>query len=134
MATLATLIDSHGVEVLAHLDRQMDVPVSFGLQRQGDVLVKPSPGLGAARTPIPAGGVPVVRGEAGGNTHTLVGAGFCDTRAASAADLTLAVLTVPDGSEAFLAHPEHGYLGIGPGTYLVRRQRQQLDEIAMVAD
>ena len=133
MASLATLIDTHGVDVLDHLDREVDVPVSTGLQRQGDVLVVPR--AVTATTPVPPAGVPVVRGEAGGNTHALVGAGcFLDLHEASASDLTLGTLVVPEGREAYLAHPEHGYLGVGVGTYEIRRQRQLMDEVRLVAD
>lgn len=35
---------------------------------------------------------------------------------------------------AGVAHPEHGFSGIGAGTYEVRRQREQADEIRLVAD
>jgi hypothetical protein len=80
--------------------------------------------------------VPVVRGEKGGNTHAIVADGpvFCDTREARATDLTLAVLTVPEGSVAYLAHPEHAYTGIGPGSYTLRRQREQSEEMRLVQD
>jgi len=136
MHTLATLIDRHGITVEDHLDLDDLVPVHTGLQRQGDVLIVPTLALWAATTPVPAAGVPVVRGEAGGNTHAIVADGpvFCDTRQASTTDLTLATLTVPDGSVAYLAHPEHAYTGIGPGTYTLRRQREQADELRIVAD
>lgn len=133
--TLAQLIDTHSVDVLDHLDRQVTIPVLDGMQRQGDVLVIPDPTHAPATTPAPTAGTPVVRGENGGNTHTIVGVGVaCDIRRASVGDLTLAVLTVPAGGVAYLAHPEHGYMGIAPGTYMLRRQREQADELRMVAD
>lgn len=138
--TLGTLIERHGIDVEDHLDRQLTVPVLTGLQRQGDVIVIPVAKHGAttdiATYPVPAGGTPVVRGEAGGNTHAIVADGpvFCDVRAASATNLTLALLTVPEGSIAYLAHPEHAYSGIGPGSYTIRRQREQADELRMVQD
>ena len=138
MHTLATLIDRHGITVEDHLDLDDLVPVHTGLQRQGDVIVVPVIGNAKpASTPVPAAGVPVVRGEAGGNTHAIVADGpgvCCDTRQASTTSLTLATLTVPDGSVAYLAHPEHAYTGIGPGTYTLRRQREQADELRMVQD
>jgi hypothetical protein len=139
--TLASLIGAHGVDVHDHLDREELVPVSSGLQFQGDVAVIPSldltefiPGLPVG-DPVPAAGVPVVRGESGGNTHLLLGAGafWADGRG-EAGELTLGTLTVPEGVTAWLAHPEHGYLGVGPGVFEVRRQREQRDVIAMVAD
>jgi hypothetical protein len=36
----------------------------------------------------------------------------------------IGILTAPAGCEQYLAHDEHGYLGIGPGTYEVGRQRE----------
>lgn len=133
---LSDLIDAHAVDVHEHLDRDELVPVHTAMQRQGDVLICPRTDIPPATAPVPAQGVPVVRGENGGNTHLLLASGpvFCDVRQASAQSLTLAVVTVPEGSEAYLAHPEHGYTGIGPGTYRLSRQREQADELRMVAD
>lgn len=143
-ATLADVIDRHGVDVLEHLDRQMDVPVLGGLQAQGDVIVVPS-GIAAgtssrfmrvASTPVPATGVAVVRGENGGNTHLLLAEGDVRWNVIERADngLDLGFLAVADGATAFLAHPEHGYAGIAPGRYVIRRQREQADEIRLVQD
>lgn len=131
---LAHLIDRHGVTVDDHLDRALIVPVLTGLQRQGDILVIPA--KNHATTPVPATGVPVVRGENGGNTHLLLAEGpvFCDTQTATVNNLTLATVTVPEGSTAWLAHPEHGYMGIGAGDYTIRRQREQADVQRIVAD
>lgn len=39
-------------------------------------------------------------------------------------ELDIGWLTVRVGSAAYLAHPEHAYSGVGPGTYLLRRQRE----------
>ena len=139
MRTLDQLITIHGVDVDDHLDRQATVAIIAGLQRQGDVIVIPAAIAGQitpATTPVPASGVPVVRGEAGGNTHLLLADGpvFYNPAPASVESLDLGVVTVPDGSTGYLAHPEHAYSGIAPGTYLIRRQREQADEIRMVAD
>jgi len=136
--TLAQVIDHHGVDVDAHLDRQVTVPVSTGVQRQGDIIVIPAAAVdydGPARTPVPREGVAVVRGENGGNTHLLLadGTAFYDP-ARGRHDLDLGVLTVAAGATGYLAHPEHGYAGVGPGTYVVRRQREQADEIRLVED
>ena len=49
-------------------------------------------------------------------------------------DLVLGVLTVPGGTRAVLAHPEHGFLEIDPGTYQIGRQREYAGEWRMVAD
>lgn len=138
-ATLAEVIDRHGVDVLDHLDRQLEVPVLAGLQAQGDVIVVPE-AIGYVRkpatTPVPRAGVAVVQGENGGNTHLLIAEGevFFDSMTRTDTGLDLGVLTVAEGAQAFLAHPEHGYAGIAPGSYTVRRQREQADEIRLVQD
>jgi hypothetical protein len=135
-AVLSDLITTHGVDVLDHLDRDMEIPVLTGLQRQGDVIVIPD-AKAVATTAVPATGTPVVRGENGGNTHAILAQGLgvlVDVRTPSTGDLRVATLTVPAGSVAWLAHPEHGYMGIGPGTYTVNRQREQADEARIVAD
>ena len=42
----------------------------------------------------------------------------------AAGQLLIGILTVPTGSEACLAHDQHGYLGIGFGTYEIGGQRE----------
>jgi hypothetical protein len=129
-----------GVDVLEHLDREVEIPVIAGLpQRQGDVIVLPAPKTTVAATQVVGSeGVAVVRGENGRNTHALLpglgGPVFFDFVPQRTGSLRIGTLTVPEGSAGFLAHPEHGYVGFGPGTYEVRRQREQADEIRMVAD
>lgn len=132
--TLAEVEARHGVTHLDHLDRQAHVPVIDQLGLQGDVAVVAAPDRRAANTPIPATGYPVVRGENGGNTHTLIGRGLFTPAAPRAGELTLGVLTVPAEVEVLLSHPEHGALLIAPGTYQVRRQREQANEVRLVAD
>ena len=135
-ATIGTLNARHGLTLTTDYTDELTIPVLSGLQRQGDVMVAPAPGASAA-TPVPAAGCPVVRGENGGNTHSIYtsDAGVCcDTTTPTPGNLIVARLTVPAGAVAYLGHQEHGYLGIGPGTYVVRRQREQADELRMVAD
>lgn len=135
MATTTDLIESTGVRVGTDQDFDVDIPVHTGLMRQGDVLIRPA--KTRASTLVPSAGTPVVRGESGGNTHAIFAADgpvYCDVSAASAADLRVATLTVPEGSTAYLGHPEHGFLGIGPGSYEVRCQREMAEEMRMVAD
>lgn len=136
IATLDHAIAHFGVDVLDHLDRASAIPTINEIGRQGDVLIVRRPRGKAATTPVPAAGHPAVRGEAGGNTHLLLAEGpvFYDPRPASPTNLDLGVLTVPSGSTAYLAHPEHAYLGIEPGTYVLRRQREQADELRLVSD
>ena len=133
MQTLHQLITRHGSDVLEHLDRQATIPVTDAPQIQGDVSILPVTRV-AATTPVGPAGVAVVRGENGGNTHSLHGDGPILFDAFTGGGMILGILTVPAGSTAWLAHPEHGYMGIAPGTYSIGRQREQADEIRMAAD
>ena len=134
-STIDSMTTRTGVTVLDHIDPSADVPVVSVAAAQGDVSIlrvttRP------ATTPMPAR-VDVVRGEAGGNTHSLHPSGDCFWDAATArsvADLTLGTLTVPEGSTAVLAHPQHGFLELAPGTYRIGRQREYAGEWAYVAD
>jgi hypothetical protein len=132
-STLGELIGAHGVEVLEHLDRGMEVPVLGGLQLQGDLAVIPGGhgGKGAAEV-IPQAGVAVIEALAGGHEHRLLGPVAWLPAGPGGQDL--GYLSVPDGGQGFLAHPEHGYLGIAPGSYVLRRQREQADEERLIAD
>lgn len=127
-------ISKFDVEILEHLDREVDVPLITRAGCQGDVSVLRVT-TGPARTVVPAVGVAVVRGENGGNTHSLHGDGpILFDAAADSRGLALGTLTVPVGSEAVLAHPEHGFMGIAAGTYTVGRQREYAGEWRAVAD
>jgi hypothetical protein len=101
----------------------LDIPVLQGPQRQGDILVLPLTDDARrgqhAPTPVPAEGIAVVRSESTGHAHTLIGEGTW-TVAVRSADLGVLHVTVT----AYLVHPEHAALGIGPGRYLLRRQRE----------
>lgn len=128
MKTIAEVMALH-CDIPPHLIADADVPLCSGMQRQGDVLVRPTRKSKKPGTPIPADGVAVVRGENGGNTHLLVGDG---TWAPADDFLILGVVNV--GSECYLLHPEHGAQGLAPGSYTISRQREQADEIRRVAD
>ncbi len=137
-ATLETVLGQHKVEIPAHLEAQAEIAlISDKPIRQGDVYVIPHRAGhvdGAAQ--VPPEGVPVVRGEAGGNTHLLVAEGTVlwapRTGSPDAADM--GTLVVEEGSSAFLIHPEHGAAGMGPGHFTIRRQREQAEEVRLVAD
>jgi hypothetical protein len=131
--TLADVEARFDVTHLDHLDRQAEIPTVDTLGFQGDVAVIRVDGPAAA-TPVPAAGVAVVRGENGGNTHLLIGDAHADLVATVGDDLILGRVTVGVGATALLSHPEHGGLLIAPGTYEVRRQREQADEIRLVQD
>ena len=131
MKTYEEVMGAHDVEIPAHLVAEAEVPVLSGLQVQGDVAIIPRKVAADLGSRVPADGLPVVRGEAGGNTHLLVG----DAWWRPANDLlTLGYVNVPEGGDAYLLHPEHGAMGLAPGSYEIRRQREQADEIRRVAD
>lgn len=137
MSTLSDIMAPHRVEIPEHLAAQAEVPLLSGLQRQGDVLITPmKPGQIAGLEPVPAEGVAVVRGEAGGNTHLLVADGAVSFAPAptTRGGLTLGSLVVEEGASAYVIHPEHGAAGIAPGTYCVSRQREQAEIERMVSD
>ena len=136
MKTYEQVMGAHDVEIPAHLIADAEVPVLTGLQVQGDVAIVPHrPGKsGEKPIEVPREGVPVVRGESGGNTHLLVAVDGPVLWSPSSNPMTLGQVTVPKGATAFMLHPEHGAMGMGPGSYLVRRQREQADEIRRVQD
>lgn len=141
--TLSQVLARHDIQVADEMLADIEVPVLTGLQRQGDVLIVPRPACGAVEhaglTVIPGCGVPVVRGEATGNTHLLDAVtglcGWSAHRSSDEADLILGILFVPDGGVAALIHTdEHGCNMIGAGTYVLSGKREQADVIRRVAD
>lgn len=134
--TYSDILGRHQVEIPEHLVAEAEIPVLTGLQVQGDVAIVPRhKGRTANPTEVPAHGIPVVRGESGGNTHLLVADGpVCWSPMQQRAGQALGTVDVPAGSTAYLLHPEHGANAMGPGFYELRRQREQADEIRLVAD
>ncbi len=131
---LLSNVRSNGAD-LAHLAAELDIPTIAGLQHQGDVSVIPAAlaaeGLGRPATQVPAAGVAVVRGEAGGHTHLLLASGDVryDVHEGAAGDITLGSLEVGEGATAWLDHPEHGNTGIAPGRYVLRRKREMAPRV-----
>lgn len=133
--TLQQAIDRHGVQVDDHLDRDALIPVHAGLQVQGDVIFVPTRPSAKPGRPVTRDGIALVRGENGGNTHLLLADGPVTWAPIDAADsLDVGVIDVPNNATGYVAHPEHGYLALGSGTYIARRQREQADQIRRVAD
>lgn len=141
--TLTQALARHDISVADELLANIEVPVLGGVQRQGDVLIVPRGKLGAAERasmrPIPSTGVPVVRGEATGNTHLLDAiTGVCrwaPHTASVAGDVTLGVLEVPDDGLAALIHTdEHGCNMIAPGVYVLHGKRELAQELRRVQD
>lgn len=142
MHTNTTILEQHGINTasIEHLD--LEVPIVSGNQRQGDVyLLKVTTDRTGGAKPIGKAGVVVIRAETNSaNTHTLhTLTGEClwlpNARADRADELVQGWLTVTDGAEATLIHTEeHNVIGIGPGTFEVRRQREYQGEWQRVSD
>lgn len=132
--TPAELERTTGFDVLDHLDREVTIPALRGLQLQGDVAVAPTRNPAPTDpSPVPRCGTLIVAGD-NGHEHRLFGEGSVMWAETPRRQLAVGVVTVPDGSIGVLAHPEHGFLRIAPGSYELRRQREQADEERLVAD
>lgn len=136
MLTYEEVLSAHQIDVPPHLVAQAEVPVLGVPQTQGDLFFLPARPSAKTGDPVPAGGIQLVRGEASANTHWLDAYdGPVLWAPATAGGADLGVMTVPDGSVAMVTHTdEHGANAFAPGVYVVRRQRQQADEIRLVAD
>lgn len=141
-----TAIDTNTADaVLEQLAAEVATPVHTGKPLpQGDLLVIPADGqVPDATDPIPNVGVPLVRGT-GGHVHLLMGRVLWAPGREGAQ--TIGTVTVPDGHVGYLAHgdgtpasalsrdADHALVAFGPGTYVIRRQREQADEIHLVED
>ena len=138
MKTLAEITEATGFAVLEHLEAEAQVPVLAGLQAQGDLFVVPRDHQarhadGRARD-VPADGIPVIEAAGSGHEHRLFagqpGTAWWTPAAGRGQDIGVLECTEP----AYLLHPEHGATGIAPGSYMLRRQREQADEERLVAD
>ncbi|RPA58971.1 hypothetical protein EF294_14120 [Gordonia oryzae] len=139
MQTLADLTEKSGLGVLDHLDTALPVPVTTGLQAQGDLLVVPwrmvAPEMhtvrwSASSASVPRAGIELLRSAGGGNPHTLLADGACTWTQPHFVDDVILTLGVIDASSvAYLLHPEHGASGIAPGRYVIRRQREAAEEL-----
>lgn len=142
MHTNASVLADRGFDLgsIEHLD--MEVPIITGNQRQGDVLVlRVTTDRTKGALLVGKAGIVVVRAEtSSANTHTLhTLTGDClwlpNARADRDDELVQGWLTVSADSEATLIHTEeHNVLGIGAGTYEIRRQREFAGEWQRVAD
>ena len=140
--TNVDVLIAHGIDPSSIEFPELEVPILTGPQRQGDVFLLPittDKTQGAAL--ITKAGVTVVRAETNtANTHTLhTLSGSCqwlpNTRANDTGELVQGWLTVAADSEAALIHTEeHNVVGIGAGTYEIRRQREYAGVWQRVAD
>ncbi len=131
-----------------HLDADTPIPIidetmlraaGQSGQAQGDVYVLiAGPGV----TPHTEPGdtfdrFDVIEGQDQRNPHSLYrldGNATLRPGPATGYEFDVATLHIEPGGVCFLLHPEHGGNGIGPGTYVLRRQREQADTIRAVAD
>jgi hypothetical protein len=101
-------------------------PSAPGIIRQGDVLLVPVPALPARRHEQVVNGPRIVlaEGEATGHAHVVVGRARLvrSTNAPSWRGVGRTHLIVEGPSS--LVHDEHDAIGLLPGTYEVRRQRE----------
>ncbi|MFD5122821.1 hypothetical protein [Streptomyces sp. NPDC058385] len=132
--TLADLTARTGLDVLDHLEREVTVPVVDGLQVQRDLIVIPYAFVArhlreprrSDRRRVPAAGIELLCGAAGGNPHTLVAdEGACHWTDRVVDPTGLALGRIENTAVAHLIHPEHGGTGIAPGRCLVRRRRER---------
>lgn len=134
--TNTSVLTRHGYQTVNIEFPELEIPVLSANQRQGDVLLLKITRQHEGGRPL-GKGVEVVRSEQGSNTHTLHGDGtwLANDRAIDPEVLVQGWLTVPDGGEAFLIHTEeHSAIGVGPGTYEIRRQREYAGVWRRVAD
>lgn len=132
--TLGELAGKHGFAVLEHLEAENEVPVNSGLQAQGDLFVIPDNRPAERGPAVPAAGIAVIEAVGGGHEHRLFagepGTAFFAPARSGGQDIGHLEVTAP----AYLLHPEHGATGIAPGSYVLRRQREQADEERLIAD
>lgn len=129
--TNETVFATAGIDTTNLEFPELGIPVLTGVQRQGDLIIVPTE---ACRSGTPLGaGVTVVEAESNaGNSHILIGDGAWQRAVGN--ELIEGWLEVPERGEAFLIHTEeHNALGIGPGSYEIRRQREW-DPMAAAAE
>lgn len=130
--TLADLSTRSEVKPYEHLDLDEIVPVLDTPQPQGDVMFLP---CGPARTdlgnPVTAAGITLVAGQ---HSHVLIADADTTRWVAGAGPSRLSVGVIHTTEPCWIIHPEHGGLGLAPGAWEVRRQREQADEERLVAD
>lgn len=132
MITLGELESKFQVSVLDYLDRDAEIPTVTTAACQGDISFLRVT-TKAATTEIPKVGVVIATGR-GGHDHRLLPGGLFDFAPTQTGSIVIGTLTVPENSEVFALHDEHGGLRFAPGTWRVGRQREQADDIRRVED
>ncbi len=141
MTTHQTVAERTGTTIPPHLIDQADVPVATNGWRQGDVyVIRHNAGPKGEGIALTGAGHKVVAGEADRNSHIFNGDGrFYPGQYRS--DYDYGLLVVPQPTEdcpeplAVLTHTdEHGSIGFGPGSWLVRSQVSHETELRRAAD
>ena len=137
--TLADVTRATGFEVLEHLEAEAEVPVLDGLQAQGDLFIVPfavagRPVIHDPAVLVPAEGIAVIEAVGGGHEHRLFASEPGTATFAIAGNRGQDIGVLECSEPAYLLHPEHGAAGVAPGSYVLRRQREQADEQRLVAD
>lgn len=139
--TLTDLETIAGRECYGHvrdLLADVEVPVLDGPQSQGDLLAVPTDRRhDDTAVDVPAAGVDIIEAADGGHAHTLVapdgGATIQVRRPTDPNDLVLAVIECT--RPVYLLHAEHGAMGLAPGRWEIRGQREfDAAEARRVAD
>lgn len=100
-----------------------------GAMRQGDVIIIPCDPTQITKAHKPesleGGRIVLAHGEVTGHAHAIrkPGPAMCLLRAEGISDRVLSLDT-----DALLEHEEHGAIALGPGTYIVRQQREWTGE------
>lgn len=121
---------------LRDLPADLDIPILHGRQVQGDVFAIPTDNDRADFEPVPPEGVVLVAGQ---HEHRIMGENAeVAFQSGREADVALVRTTV---GPAYLVHTagpdrlgEHYALGLAPGTWIIRRQREKADEERLVRD
>lgn len=134
-STFGQLEERYGFGILDHLDQSLEVPVLKGMQVQGDLAVIPVKSVpNRVAVKVPNEGVSVIQATGSGHEHRLFPSvpGTASLALSPAGGTDIGVLECSE--TAYLAHKEHAYTGIAPGTYTLRRQREQAAVERVVAD
>lgn len=131
--TLTEARELSGCDFYDYLDVEATIPTVTAAACQGDVSILRVT-IPPAVTPIPAAGVVVASGQ-GGHDHTITGAGMFDRWDSRLRDdLTVGLLTVPEGATVLMTHQEHGAILFSAGTYQIGSQREYAGQWRAVAD
>jgi hypothetical protein len=117
-------------QLVHQIPADLEIPVHTAPQTQGDVGFLPAQyaeqPVAPATAPVPPEGVILAAGN-NGHIHLLLpDATTCFNPDRTGDLLAIGVLTVAPDTAATIHHDEHGYMGVGPGTYVVGGQQAKI--------